>query len=253
MTDVRQGCAAIGLALLWGACANPSLVAADLEIAVAANFTATLRELTERFENQTGYVVTLASGSTGKHFAQITNGAPFDAFFAADRTRPERLESAGLTVPGTRFTYALGQLVLYSRLEDFVDAGGAVLAVGGFRHLAIANPRLAPYGIAARQVLEARGLWDRLQDRLVRGENVAQAFQFVASGNAELGFVALSHVVLASGGSSGSWWLVPAELYTPIEQQAVMLVDSEPARAFWAWFQSEDTRLLLREQGYGTP
>ena len=226
-------------------------VAAELQIAVASNFANTLHVLAERFELQTGHVVTLAAGSTGKHYAQIRNGAPFDAFFAADRARPEKLESDGLTVAGTRFTYALGRLVLYSRLEDFVDANGLVLSTGGFGHLAIANPRLAPYGLAAREVLTAKGQWDRLESRLVRGENVAQAFQFVASGNAELGFVALSQVIESGGPAAGSYWLVPSDLYSPIEQQAVMLVDSAPARAFWRWVRSDEARSLIVAGGYG--
>ncbi len=223
----------------------------NLRIAVAANFAPTLEQLAEAFRRETpaAIPVTLVPGSTGKHYAQIRHGAPFDAFFAADAARPERLEREGRIVPGSRFTYALGCLVLWSPDPDRVDADGRVLAGDGFRRLAIANPRLAPYGRAAREVLEGLDLWARLQPRLVRGENIAQAFQYVASGNAELGFVACSQVI----GRAGSRWPPDPARHAPIVQQAVLLRDSPAARAFLDFVRSPAARARIRAAGYGLP
>jgi len=243
------GClTALGM-LLAGASAQ----ADEIRVAVASNFHEAAKTLAKRFAASSGHRVVLVPGSTGKHYAQIRHGAPFDAFLAADGARPERLEREGLAHAGERFTYALGQLVLWSPREDYVDAAGAVLANADFRHLAIANPKLAPYGAAARQVLEERGLWQALQVRLVRGENVAQAYQFVASGNAALGFVALSQVERPGQPARGSWWKVPLSSYTPIEQQAVLLSDSAAARGFLTFLQSNEARTIIRAYGYGLP
>jgi molybdate transport system substrate-binding protein len=197
--------------------------------------------------------VTLIFGSTGKHYAQIRNGAPFDAFFAADRRRPELLEEEGVALPGTRFTYALGKIVLWSPERGVVDPEARVLERGEFRHLAIANPKLAPYGKAAEEVLQARGVWARLRGRLVRGENVGQAFQFVKSGNAELGFVAYSQLKRANQPIEGSLWNVPRALYTPIEQQAVLLKDSVAARGFLSFVRSDEALTIIGDYGYQTP
>jgi molybdate transport system substrate-binding protein len=240
------------MALAWMAGCDATSTA-DLNVAVASNFAPTLEVIAARFEDRTGLTVTLSPGSTGKHYAQIVHGAPFDLFLAADADRPQRLEAEGLAVSGSRFTYAIGQLVLWSPDPDVVDELGAVLATGEFRYLALANPDLAPYGSAAREVLAALGLWSALESRMVRGENVTQAFQFVRSGNAQLGFVALSQ--LRQGGSEfgGSRWRIPRALYRPIDQQAVLLRESSAGRAFLAFMRSEEALQLITEYGYLRP
>lgn len=230
-----------------------NLEADEIHVAVASNFIATMRVLAEHFWEQSGHSIVLLPGSTGKHYAQIMNGAPFDAFFAADAERPALLEAEGRIRPGSRFTYAIGKLVLWSPDPGVVDRDGAVLESGSFRRLAIANPRLAPYGRAAQQVLESRGLRDALQSKLVRGENISQAFQFVASGNAELGFVALSQLMQTGREGEGSSWQVPEELYMPIEQQAVLLSESTAALALKSYMQSEAAHAIIRGFGYGIP
>lgn len=227
--------------------------AEQLRVAVASNFIPPARALGELYEKQTGHKVTLIPGSTGKHYAQIVQGAPFQVFLAADAERPQLLEARGLTLAGSRFTYARGRLVLWSPRADLVDSEGEILAQDEFRHLALANPRLAPYGEAAQAVLEAHGLWQPLQGKLVRGESIGQTYQFVASGNAELGFVAYSQVYMPGQSFEGSVWKIPADLYPPIEQQAVLLEDTEAARGFLELVASAEGRKLIREFGYGTP
>ena len=222
-------------------------------MAVANNFTGPATALAARFEAESGHRVTLIFGSTGKHYAQISNGAPFDVFFAADRQRPALLEEKGLAVPDSRFTYAIGKIILWSPRAGYVDPQGKVLEQGDFYHLAIANPKLAPYGKAAREVMQARGVWDALQRKTVRGENIGQAYQFVRSGNAELGFVAFSQVQRAGEPLPGSWWDVPQALYTPVEQQAILLRARRPARDFLAFVKSAPSRALIRRSGYATP
>lgn len=223
----------------------------EIQIAVASNFGAAATAIAQRFETQTGHRVILVFGSTGKHYVQIKNGASFAAFLAADAKRPEMLEEEGAALPGTRFTYALGRIVLWSPRAGYVDAGGDILAHGDFRHLAIANPRLAPYGKAAQEVLQARGLWDGLQRRMVRGENIGQTFQFVKSGNAELGFVAYSQVKRPDQPPAGSYWEIPQALYAPIEQQAVLLKDSAAARAFLEFLKGDAALAIIGIYGYG--
>ncbi|MGH8548980.1 MAG: molybdate ABC transporter substrate-binding protein [Methylococcales bacterium] len=225
----------------------------EISVAVASNFTDAIKTITARFEAGTAHQVTLIFGSTGNHYAQIENGAPFDAFFAADVERPELLENEGLASPGSRFTYAVGKIVLWSPQADYVDPQGKVLQQREFRHLAIANPKLAPYGIAAREVLQAYGVWDVLQSRIVRGENIEQTFQFVASGNAELGFVACSQIRRPGHPAAGSFWEVPQSLYSPIEQQAVLLKDNEAARAFLSFVKTDEARTIIQSFGYDTP
>jgi len=225
----------------------------EIRVAAASNFRDAMSALAYQFEQATEHEVTLIFGSSGKQFAQIRNGAPFDAFFSADSTRPELLEREGLTVPGSRFTYALGKLVLWSPQADYVDPGGNILKSGDFRHLAIANPALAPYGEAAREALEAMGLWNQLGSRLVRGENMGQAFQFVFSGNAELGLVAWSQLMRNDAAIEGSYWLVPARYYNPIEQQAVLLRDTLAARMFMSFIRSDESARIIRAQGYDLP
>ena len=228
-------------------------VAGEARVAVASNFTSAVEAIAERFEAATDHEVTLVFGSTGKHYAQIHNGAPFDAFFAADVKRPRLLDEEGMAVPKSRFTYAVGRIVLWSPKEGYVDPEGRVLEGGGFRHLAIANPRLAPYGKAAEQVLRGRGLWDTLRGRMVRGENIGQAFQFVKSGSAELGFVAYSQVKRPNRRTEGSLWAPPRSSYSPIEQQAVLLNENEAARAFMAFVKGPEATAIIQGFGYGTP
>ena len=240
-------------ALLTILLAAPSLSADEIRVAVASNFRHAMSAAVERFERQSDHEVTLVSGSTGKHYAQVVNGAPFEAFFAADAERPRRLEAERRIVPGSRITYAVGKLVLWSADEGRVDPMGDVLRLGTFGHLAIANPELAPYGAAARQVLQAFGLWERLSGRLVRGENIGQTFQFVVTGNAELGFVARSQLRTPGQAFKGSSWQPPQSLYDPIEQQAVLLQESPAGRNFMAFVQSEEARALIRSYGYDVP
>lgn len=228
------------------------ILADEVRIAVASNFTETIRSIAGEFQEETGHRVILSNGSSGKHYAQIKNGAPFDAFFSADSYRPELLEQQGVAIPGSRFTYAVGKLVLWSPQPGLVEAGGKVLDEGTFRNLSVANPKLAPYGKAAREVLQKRGLWKKLSRRMVRGENIGQAYQFVKSGNAELGFVALSQIQRPKMPISGSYWLIHQSLYTPINQQAVLLKDRAAARAFLDFVKRESVAAIIHDFGYGT-
>ena len=230
-----------------------TLQAADIKIAVASNFMPTMRVLAEHFQQQTGNRLILSAGSTGKHYAQIINGAPFDVFLAADSKRPQLLDQQGKVVNGQRFTYARGQLVLWSPQPSLVDDQLSSLKSARFNHLAIANPKLAPYGRAAQQVLQAKSLWQPLQGKMVRGENIGQAFQFVQSGNAELGFVALSQIKALAADQSGSWWLPPQALYQNIDQQAVLLTANPIASQFMAFLQHADARQLIQQAGYEIP
>ena len=219
-----------------------------LRVAVASNFRTAAIALADRFEALHPHRVVLVFGSTGKHYAQIVNGAPFEVFLAADSERPRKLEQAGVGVAGSRFTYALGQLALWSADPSLVKPGGDVLRSGEFRHLAIANPSLAPYGRAARETLQALELWPAVEPKLVMGENIAQAFQFVASGNARLGLVAWPQVLQQK---QGSWWRVPGEYHQPIEQQALQLSDSGAATAFLDFLRSDTAAGLIQSHGYG--
>lgn len=236
------------------ACLTGSLAFADeTRVAVAANFAAPAKQISDAFERATGHKVTLITGSTGKFYAQIINGAPFDVLLSADDETPEKLEKSGHAVPGTRFTYAIGRLVLWSAKPGFVDGGSSVLQRDDFRHLAIANPKVAPYGQAAMEVLTALGLAESLRSRFVLGENIAQTHQFAASGNAELGFVALSQVARGGKLATGSGWIVPANLHQPIRQDAVLLAgsrDSQASRAFLAWLSSDRSKGMIQEFGY---
>lgn len=227
--------------------------AEEAQLAVAANFATTAKALAGEFTRASGHRLTLSSGSTGKFYAQIKNGAPFDVFLSADEDTPSRLEKEGLAVAGSRFTYAVGKLVLWSPQAGLVDDKGEVLQGTMFKRLAIANPRLAPYGAAAQQALEKLGLWTAMQSKLVQGENIAQAFQFVASGNAELGFVALSQLRESDKAKAGSHWVVPATLHAPLRQDAVLLARAErnaAARKFLEYLRSAPARELVRSYGY---
>ena len=197
--------------------------AQDVRVAVAANFTAPVQKIAALFEQQTGNHVLLTFGGTGKFYAQIKNGAPFDILLAADDTTPLKLVHENLAVPGSQFTYAIGKLVLWSASVGLVDNQGKVLSSPTWQHMAVANPKLAPYGAAAMQVLDKLGLTATVQPKMASGEDIAQTYQFVASGNAQLGFVAYSQVLKDGRLSGGSMWLVPANLYTPIRQDAALL------------------------------
>jgi len=231
----------------------PAVVsAAPLRIAVASNFSSAIQALSSQYEQQSGQQIDLIFGSTGKLYAQIINGAPFDAFFAADVERPALLEQEKRIQPDSRFTYAYGQLVLWSPDPQLIDAKLTALSAPDFHHLAIANPRLAPYGLAAQQVLEKLSLWTPLQSHLVRGENIGQAYQFIRSGNAELGFVAESQLQ-PSDLAQGSYWQVPDHLYAPIEQQAVQLSNKEEVKDFLNYVREDSSKQLIQQFGYRTP
>jgi len=245
------------LIVLWIlCCAAVPAVAEDLLVAVAANFMGTMRPIAADFEQQSGHRVRLVSGSSGKLFAQIRNGAPYDLFFSADQEKPRALEAAGMVMPGSRLTYATGALVLWAPSWAEVDA--MALQRESFKRLAVANPRLAPYGAAAMDVLQHLQLLPALTPKLVYGENVAQAFQFVDSGNAELGMVALSQVLaLASKNkataTAPTYWLIPRNWYRPIKQDAVLLQAAEQktaAQAFLAFFQTDVAAKIMNSHGY---
>jgi molybdate transport system substrate-binding protein len=242
----------IALALFCGAC---SAGAAEVQVAVAANFAAPMARIAQAFAAQSGHHAVVSVGATGQLYAQIRNGAPFEVFLAADAATPAKLEDEGLAVAGQRFTYATGKLVLYSATPGYVDDHGAVLKTGKFAHLALANPATAPYGAAGQQVLQSLGLLDVLRPRIVQGESIGQAFQFVASGNVELGFVALSQAAPPGQGPGGSMWIVPQDLYRPILQDAVLLKKGEgheAASALLRFLRSDAARDIIRAYGYGT-
>ena len=253
--------------------------AGEVQAAVAANFAVPMAKIAEGFTAATGHTVRLSSGATGKFHAQIAAGAPFEVLVAADDETPKKLVAEGHAIAGSGFTYAIGKLVLWSARPGLVDDQGAVLGKGGFAHLAIANPKLAPYGAAAMEVLKARGLAEALAPRLVTAESIAQAYQFVATGNAELGFVAWSQVIAAGpppgdrrppGGPApaaprgsastpaqpvrGSYWTVPPSLHGEIRQDAVLLKPGEKnpaAAALLAYLKSDAARAVIQAYGYG--
>lgn len=244
------------VAALLGLAAAFAASAGEVQVAVAANFAAPAKRIAEAFARATGHRATLVTGSTGKFHAQIVNGAPFDVLLSADDETPARLEQAGHVQAGTRFTYAVGRLVLWSAKPGVVDGDGAVLKRGDFRHLALANPKLAPYGQAAMETLAALGLADALRPRFVLGENIAQTHQFAASGNAELGFVALAQVAKDGRIADGSGWIVPAHLHQPIRQDAALLArgrDNAAAKAFLDWLKGEAAQTTIRGFGYDRP
>ncbi len=226
--------------------------AETVNVAVAANFTAAAEEIATLFAEETGHEAVLSFGSTGRLYAQILHGAPFSVFLAADQERPRLAAEAGLALADSRFTYALGTLVLFSAEENLFDDGSILERPDDFNRIAIANPASAPYGAAAVETLEALNLYDKLKDRIVQGENITQAFQFVATGNADIGFVALSQVV---GEKGGSRWRVPQDLYSPIAQDAVLLksgADNPAAVSFMAFLKSAAAHKIVQNHGYRT-
>ena len=242
-------CLGLALALPAGTCQ-----AGDVVVAVAANFAGPLARIAEGFGQATGHVLKISPGPTGKFYTQIVaGGAPFEVLIAADDETPKRLVAEGHAVAGSNFTYAIGQLVLWSATPGLVDDQGAVLAGGKFNKLSIANPKVAPYGAAALQVLKARGLSDAVTPKLVTGDSIAQAYQFASTGNAELGFVALSQVVVPGKPVIGSFWRVPQSLYGEIRQDAVLLKAGEKnaaAQALLAWLKSDAAKAVIASYGY---
>lgn len=238
-----------GLAMAWSMCVQ----AATVHVAVATNFATPLKVIATEFERTTGHTVVTSSASTGKLYAQIKNAAPFDVLLAADDETPARLQSEGLAMANTRFTYAVGRLALWSADAGVVDAKGEVLRSGKFTRLALASPKAAPYGVAAIETLRKLGLLDALEPKFVTGESIAQAYSFVASGNVPLGFVALSQVMENGKLKSGSMWLVPTQLHAPLTQDAVLLNparDKLAAQAFMAFLKTDATRATIRAFGY---
>ena len=227
--------------------------AATVHIAVASNFTTTLKVIATEFERASGHTVSTSSASTGKLYSQIKNAAPFDIFLAGDEATAARLENDGLAVPNSRFTYAVGRLALWSADAALVDAKGDVLKTGKFTRLALASPKAAPYGVAAVETLRKLHLMSALEPKFVTGESIAQAYSFVASGNVPLGFVALSQVMENSQLKSGSMWLVPAELHAPLKQDAVLLTRARTnpaAIAFMEFLKADSSRATIRSFGY---
>lgn len=227
--------------------------AATTLVAVAANFTKPMTEIAAEFEKATGHTAKLSFGSSGKFVSQMQNGAPFEVFLSADESGPLKLEQSGFTVPGSRFVYALGKLVLWSATPGLVDDQGKVLGSGSFKHLALADPKLAPYGVAAMEVLKNLGLSKKLQPLIVLGENIAQTQQFVSTGNAELGFIALSQVIDNGKIGSGSGWIVPTDRYAPIKQGAVLLTfgaENPAAKALIDYLKSAPALTIIEKYGY---
>lgn len=227
--------------------------AAEVQVAVAANFSGPLAKIGEHFTARTGHVIKASAGSTGKFYTQIASGAPFEVLIAADDETPKKLVTEGHAISGSNFTYAVGQLVLWSAQPGVADDAGAVLASDRYNKLAIANPKVAPYGKAAMEVLQALGAGTRATPRLVTGDTITQAYQFVATGNAEIGFVALSQVAVPGKPVTGSMWRVPQSLYGDIRQDAVLLKPgegSEAARALLDYLKGPEARAIIQSYGY---
>ena len=225
----------------------------EVQVAVAANFTAPIQAIAADFEKDTGHKLVAAYGATGQFYTQIKNGAPFEVFLSADDTTPEKLEREGDTVKGSRFTYAVGTLALWSAKDGYVDTNGEVLKKNQYQHLSIANPKAAPYGLAATQVLEKLKLTEATKAKIVEGQNITQAYQFVSTGNAELGFVALSQIYKEGKVTSGSAWIVPASLHDPIKQDAVILSkgkDNAAAKALVEYLKGPKAAAVIKSYGY---
>ena len=241
-----------------GALVCATAKAEEVTVAVAANFTAPMQKIAQAFEQDTGHKALLAFGATGKFYAQIKNGAPFAVLLSADDETPARLEKEGVAVAGTRFTYAVGRLALWSKNASLVDDKGQVLlsnttAKNSFKKLAIADPKLAPYGAAAMEVIERMGVIAKVRPNLVQGDSIGQAFQFVMTENAELGFVALSQISIDGRITQGSAWVVPQNLYTPLRQDAVLLPvgkDNAAALALMKYMRTDRAQTIIRSYGY---
>ena len=236
--------------------AGQSSWAASTLVAVAANFSKPMTEIAPEFKKATGHTAKLSFGSTGKFVSQIENGAPFEVLLAADEKAPQRLVDSGLAVADSQFIYALGQLVLWSAKPGYIDDQGTILTKGGFKHLAVADPKLAPYGAAAMAVLIKMGLFEKLQPLFVQGENTAQTFQFVSTANAELGFIALSQVIENGKIAIGSGWIIPGDYYAPIRQGAVLMkkgAENPAAPALLDYLKSAPALAIIKKYGYDLP
>ncbi len=230
--------------------------AATTLVAVAANFSKPMTEIAAEFEKETGHSAHLSFGSSGKFVSQLENGGPFEVLLSADEKGPQKLEQDGLTVPNTRFVYAVGRLVLWSATSGYVDNEGKILATGSFKHLALADPKLAPYGAAAVEVLKKQGLFDKLQPLFVQGENIAQTYQFISTANAELGFVALSQVIENGKIGIGSGWIIPENDHTLIRQGAVLMkkgAENPAAPALLNYLKSAPALAIIKKYGYDLP
>lgn len=239
-----------GLALL-GAFTNSH--AATTLVAVASNFTKPMQEIAAAFEKASGHSANLSFGASGKFVAQLENGGPFEVFLSADEKNPKKLQQDGFAVPGTQFTYAIGKLVLWSATPNYIDTQGSILQKGGFKHLAIADPKLAPYGAAAIEVMQHLGMYAKLQPLIVQGENTAQTQQFISTGNAELGFIPLSQVFENGKISQGSAWIIPKEHYQAIKQDAILLktgAENPAATALLAFLKSPEALAIIKKYGY---
>ena len=239
--------------VLFGLLVSTLSSAGEVKVAVAANFAQTLKEIGTGFEKDTGHKLALTQGSTGKLYAQISQGAPFDVLLSADDETTEKLISEGKAITGTRFTYAIGRLALWSPKPDLVDEGGQVLKTDKFRFLAIANARVAPYGRAAVQVMQKLGVLSSIEPRVVQGESITQTFQFISTGNAQLGFVALSQINENGKIKSGSAWIVPEHMHEQLRQDAVLLnpgKDSAAASALLNFLKSDKAKKIIAAHGY---
>ncbi|MGE3608292.1 MAG: molybdate ABC transporter substrate-binding protein [Bacteriovoracaceae bacterium] len=226
--------------------------ASEFHIAVASNFSAPMEVLMKVFSEKTGHKVLTSYGSTAKLYAQILNDAPFEVFLSADKTHALKLIEEKRAIEKTKYTYAVGKIILWSPTAGAIDPNGEILSKKNFKHLSLANPKLAPYGEAARQVLEKKNLWKALDQKIILGESIAQAFQFVSSGNAELGFVAYSQII-KDGKTQGSYWMIPQTLYSPLYQEAVLLKKGEhsvAAKEFLSFLQSEKAKTIIKKFGY---
>lgn len=224
--------------------------AGDASVAVAANFTAPAKEIAALYKDRTGYTIDLSFGASGQFYTQITQGAPFDIFLSADDERPKKAVKEGYGVAGTEYTYAIGKLVLWSATPGLVDANGDILKKGTFAHLALANPKTAPYGAAGVETMKALGVYPALESKIVTGESIGQTYQFILSKNAQLGFVALSQVIEQKGGSQ---WMIPQKLYSPIIQDAVLLKHGQNnvvAKGFYAFLKTKQVAEIIKRYGY---
>ena len=242
---------ALLLSVLGAGVASPFSFADEISVAVTDNFDFTLEELKREFETQTGHLVTVIPGASAQHYARILDGVPFDIFLSEDSMRPEILENEELIIPGTRFTYARGRLVLWSVKNRPLTP--KVLSDNDFQYLAIANPRLAPYGRAAKEFLEAMDLWEALQEKLVTGENIGQTYQFAISGDVDMALIAFSQIIYGNYLQAGSYWPVPENLYTPIELQGGLLKDSPAGKQFLQFISSAQGREIILSNGFFVP
>lgn len=232
-----------------------NLRAEEALVAVAANFSAPMQQIAASFQKDTGHQLRMSFGATGGIYAQIKNGGPFDVFLSADQITPQKLEAEGLGVTSTRFNYATGQLVLWSKQDGLVDDKGQVLRGKNIQRIALANPKLAPYGVAAWETMTALGLLEELKSKMVQGDNIAQTYQFVSTQNAQVGFVALSQVYANGQLTSGSAWIVPPHLYNPIRQDVILLKtgkDNSAAKALLIYLKGEKAKAVMKSYGYLT-